>query len=30
MNTEIECWVAPDFDAISACMECTAYAEILD
>jgi len=23
-------WAAPDFEEVSACMECTAYAETLD
>ncbi len=31
MNTQIEeSWIAPDFEEIPACMECTAYAETLD
>jgi hypothetical protein len=28
MNTQqVELWIEPDFEEISACMECTAYAE---
>lgn len=30
MNTQIELWIAPDFEEISACMECTAYADTMD
>jgi coenzyme PQQ precursor peptide PqqA len=30
MNTQIETWIAPEFEEISGCMECTAYAETLD
>jgi coenzyme PQQ precursor peptide PqqA len=30
MTTEIELWIAPDFEEVSACMECTAYADTLD
>ena len=30
MNTQIECWIAPDFEEIPACMECTAYAEVME
>jgi len=29
MNTQIESWIAPDFEEISGCMECTAYVETL-
>jgi hypothetical protein len=31
MNTQIEeSWIAPYFEEVSACMECTAYAETMD
>jgi len=30
MNTQTESWIAPDFEEVSACMECTAYAEVME
>jgi len=30
MSQQIEVWSKPDFEEVSASMECTAYAETLD